>query len=55
MWKTEKWHWNRKQKKTFSILKKNLNETAHFVILQAACEKVLEINALNFAVDACLY
>jgi len=36
-------------------LKRNLSRTAHLVISQSACKKVLKINALNFAVDACLY
>jgi len=30
--KTERWHWNKKQKKTFNALKRSLNKTAHFVI-----------------------
>jgi len=42
-------------KKTFNTLKKSLSKTAHLVIFQAAYEKVLEIDALNFAVDVCLY
>jgi len=53
--KTEKWHWNQKQKKAFSALKKNLSRTAHLVILQLICKKVLKINTLDFAVDAYLY
>jgi len=36
-------------------LKKSLSRTAHLVISQSACEKILKINALDFAVDACLY
>jgi len=42
-------------KKTFNTLKRNLNETVHFVIFQAAYKKVLEINASNFVIDAYLY
>jgi len=28
---------------------------AHLRILNSTCKKILKINALNFAVDACLY
>jgi len=36
-------------------LKKSLSRTAHLVISQSACKKILEIDASDFAVDACLY
>jgi len=36
-------------------LKKSLNKTAHLVILQSACKKILKTDASDFAVDACLY
>jgi len=36
-------------------LKRSLSETAHLVIFQSACEKILEINASDFVIDACLY
>ncbi len=53
--KTERWHWNQKQEEAFNTVKKSLSETAHLVIFQSTCEKILEINTSNFAVDACLY
>jgi len=55
MWKTERWHWNQKQKKIFNALKKSLSETAHLIISQATYEKIFKIDALNFAVDTYLY
>jgi len=39
----------------FHTLKKSLNRTAHLRILNLTCEKILKIDASNFAVDACLY
>jgi len=36
-------------------LKRSLSETAHLVIFQSACEKILKIDASDFAVGACLY
>jgi len=36
-------------------LKKSLSRTAHLVILQSACEKTLETDALDFVIGACLY
>ena len=36
-------------------MKRNLSETAHLVISQSTCKKILEINALNFVIDAYLY
>jgi len=36
-------------------LKKSLSRTAHLVILQSACKKILKIDASDFAVGACLY
>ena len=53
--KTERWHWDQKQEKAFNALKKSLSKTAHLVISQSACEKILETDALNFAVNAYLY
>ncbi len=53
--KNERWHWDKEQKNAFCTLKKSLNETAHLWILNQACKKILKINALNFAVKACLY
>ena len=44
-----------KIKKIFSALKKSLSRTAHLVISQTACEKVFEIDASNFVIEACLY
>jgi len=55
MWKTERWHWDKEQKKTFSTLKKSLSRTAHLVIFQAACEKVFETDVSDFEVETCLY
>jgi len=53
--KIERWHWNKKQEKAFSALKRSLSKTVHLVIFQAAYEKVLKTDTLNFAVNACLY
>jgi len=39
----------------FNALKRSLNRTAHLRILNSTCEKILKINASNFAVNACLY
>jgi len=55
MWKIKRWHWDQKQEKAFNILKKSLSRTAYLVIFQAVYEKVLETDALDFAVDAYLY
>ncbi len=55
MHKNERWHWDKQQKNAFHALKKSLNETAHLRILNSTCKKILKINALNFAVNACLY
>ncbi len=53
--KNKRWHWNKKQKNAFHTLKKSLSRTAHLRILNSTCKKVLETNASNFAVGACLY
>jgi len=53
--KTERWHWDQKQEEAFNTLKESLSETAHLVIPQSACEKILETDASDFAVGACLY
>jgi len=53
--KNERWHWDKKQKNVFCALKESLSETAHLRIPNSACEKILETDALNFAVEACLY
>jgi len=53
--KNKRWHWDREQKNVFHTLKKSLNRTAHLRILNLTCEKILKIDASNFAVDACLY
>jgi hypothetical protein len=37
--KTERWHWNKKQKEAFHMLKKSFSKTAHFVISQSTCER----------------
>ena len=55
MWKIKRWHWDQKQKKTFNALKKSFSKTAHLIIFQAAYEKVLETDTLNFVIDVCLY
>jgi len=36
-------------------LKESLSETVHLIILQSACKKILEINASDFVIGACLY
>jgi len=36
-------------------LKKSLSRTAHLVISQSACKKILKTDASDFAVGACLY
>jgi len=53
--KTERWHWDQKQEEAFNALKKSLSKTAHLVISQSACEKILKTDASDFAVGACLY
>jgi len=53
--KTERWHWDQKQEKAFNTLKRSLSETAHLVIPQSACEKILKTDTSDFVVDACLY
>jgi len=55
MCKNERWHWDKKQKNVFHTLKKSLSETAHLRILNSTCEKVLQTDASDFAVDAHLY
>ena len=55
MWKMKKWHWNKKQEKAFSTLKKSLSENAHLVIFQSAYKKILETDALDFVIDTYLY
>jgi len=55
MHKDKRWHWDREQKNAFHTLKKSLNRTAHLRILNLTCEKILKTDALNFAVDTCLY
>jgi len=55
MRKDEKWHWDKEQKNVFHALKKSLNGTAHLRILNSTCKKVLETNASDFTVGACLY
>jgi len=41
--------------KVLKKLKKSLSETAHLVISQSACEKILKTDTSDFAVNACLY
>jgi len=53
--KDKGWHWDKKQKDAFHALKKSLSRTAHLRILNPTCEKVLETDASDFAVGACLY
>jgi len=36
-------------------LKGSLSETAHLVIFQSACKKILETDASDFVIGACLY
>jgi len=53
--KTERWHWNQKQEEAFNALKESLSKTAHLVISQSACEKILKTDASDFVIDTCLY
>jgi len=55
MHKNKRWHWDKEQKNAFHTLKKSLSGTAHLRILNSTCEKVLETDASDFTVDACLY
>jgi len=55
MHKNKRWHWDKEQKNAFHTLKKSLSRTAHLRILNSTCKKILETNASNFAVGACLY
>jgi len=36
-------------------LKESLSKTAHLVISQSACEKILKTDASDFVIDTCLY
>ena len=36
-------------------MKKSLSRTAHLVIFQLTCKKILEIDASDFVINACLY
>jgi len=54
MHKNKRWHWDKKQKNVFHALKKSLNRMTHLRILNLTCEKILKINASDFAVNACL-
>jgi len=53
--KDERWHWNKKQEDAFCALKGSLSGTAHLRIPNPACEKILETDASDFTVGACLY
>jgi len=55
MHKNKKWHWDKEQENAFHTLKKSLSRTAHLRIPNLTCEKILETDASNFAVGACLY
>jgi len=55
MHKNERWHWNKEQKNAFHALKKSFNRMTHLRILNLTCKKTLKTDALNFAVDTCLY
>ena len=55
MWKAEEFHWNKEQKQAFQDLKDVLSRTAHLWIPKTTCEKVVETDASDFAVEACLY
>jgi len=55
MRKNEKWHWDKEQKNAFHALKESLSGTAHLRIPNSTCKKVLETDASDFAVGACLY
>ncbi len=53
--KDEGWHWDKEQEDAFHALKGSLSGTAHLRIPNPTCEKVLETDASDFAVGACLY
>ena len=55
MWKTEEFHWNKEQKQAFQDLKDVLSRMAHLQISKTTCEKVVETDVSDFAVEACLY
>jgi len=55
MHKDKRWHWDKEQKNAFHALKKSLSGMAHLRILNSTCKKVLETDASDFAVGACLY
>ncbi len=53
--KDKRWHWDKEQEDAFCALKGSLSGTAHLRIPKPACEKILETDASDFAVGACLY
>jgi hypothetical protein len=53
--KDKGWHWDKEQEDAFHALKGSLSGTAHLRIPNPTCEKVLETDASDFAVGACLY
>ena len=55
MWKAEEFHWNKEQKQTFQDLKNVLSRMTHLWISKTTCEKVVETDVSDFAVEACLY
>ena len=55
MRKAEEFHWNKEQKQAFQDLKDALSRMTHLWIPKTTCEKVVETDASDFVVGACLY
>ena len=55
MQKAEEFHWKKEQKQAFQDLKNVLSKTTHLWISRPTCEKVVEMDVSDFAVEACLY
>jgi len=53
--KNKSYHWEEEQNKAFLKLKTALMNIMHLRILKTACEKMLETDALNYVIGACLY
>ena len=54
-WKNEEFHWETKQKKIFVNLKAMLAKMMQLWISQSECDKKIEVNVSDFAIDSSLY
>lgn len=53
--KNKSYHWEEEQNKAFLKLKTALMNITHLRILKTACEKMLETDASDYVIGACLY